>query len=503
MSASREKKKRQELLANSSGPKSAREAEERAAEKRANFLYGAAAVLFVVVAVALVVYNSGILQRSQTAVTIDGQKHNVAETAYYYQYAYQSFLNSQNGYLYTALGWLDTKKSLKEQSYSEDQTWDEYFKEQAVSNMRFVQAAVQAAQDENMSLEADDLESFDKTVAARKSEAATYGYSYKAYLNVMYGSAMTASIYESCLKDQMLASKYATAHYESLSYTDQEILDYYEENQNSYDLVDCEYITVSGTPEPKTDDDGNSVEATEEEKEAAMTQAKATAEAILDALEDGGNLEVLADKNNVSFTANEALTYSSSTLNDWLFDAARKSGDSAVLEDSSTYYVALFNGRERDETLDYNVRHILVSGESLELGEGEEATEEQLRAKAQEILDAWGGSEDDFAALANEHSKDPGSNTNGGLYENVAKGQVVAAFQDWCYEDGRKPGDTGIVYNSSTGAHIMYFVGYGNTQYWHYACENDMKNQAQSDWETELTDSVTAEVDEGGMKKIG
>ena len=48
----------------------------------------------------------------------------------------------------------------------------------------------------------------------------------------------------------------------------------------------------------------------------------------------------------------------------------------------------------------------------------------------------------------------------------------------------------------------MYFVGYGDTQYWHYACENAMKNKAQSDWETELTDSVTAEVDQGGMKKV-
>lgn len=504
MSASREKKKRQELLANgSSDAKSAREAEQRAAEKRSNILYGAIAVIFVVVAVALVVYNSGIFQRSQTAVTIDGQKRNVPEVSYYYQYAYQSFLNSQNGYLYTTFGWLDTNKSLKEQAYSDDQTWDEYFKEEAVRNMRFVQASVQAAKDEGMTLDADDLKSFDEAVAARKKEASSYGHSYKSYLNLMYGSSMTTSIFESCLKDQLLASKYATAHYDSLSYTDQEIQDYYEENKNTYDLVDCEYVSVSGSPLPKTDDEGNTIEATDEEKAAAMEDAKATAEAILEAYEDGGNLEVLADQNSASYFDKEDLTYSSSNLNDWLFDASRKSGDAGVVEDTSSYYVAVFRDRRRDETLDYNVRHILVTKDSLELGEGEEATEEMLRAKAQEILDSWSGSEDDFAALANEHSKDPGSNTNGGLYENVAKNQMVAEFQNWCYEEGRKPGDTGIVYSSSTsGAHIMYFVGYGDTQYWHYACENAMKNKAQSDWETELTDSVTAEVDQGGMKKV-
>ena len=236
-----------------------------------------------------------------------------------------------------------------------------------------------------MSLDEEDLKSFDEAVATRKSEAASYGYSYKSYLNLMYGSSMTTSIFESCLKDQLLASKYASAHYDSLSYTDQQIADYYEENKNTYDLVDCEYVNVSGTPLPKTDDDGNTIEATDEEKEAAMADAKTTAEAILAAVEDGGNLEVLADQNDAVYTANDALTYSSSELNDWLFDSARKSGDAGIVETDSNYYVAVFNDRQRDETLDYNVRHILVTKDSLELGEGEEATEEQLRAKAQEL----------------------------------------------------------------------------------------------------------------------
>ena len=500
MSASREKKKRQE--GGPVDPKTARQAEQRAAERKSNLLYGTIAVVFVVVAVALVVYNSGIIQRNQTAVTIGGVKHNTAETAFYYQSAYQSFINSQNGYLATALGMLDTSKPLKDQSYTEEQTWADYFQDQAVRSMRFVQAANQAAKDEGMALESEDLESFDATVAARKSEAASYGYTYKGYLTAMFGSVMTPSIYESCLKDQLLASKYANAHFDSLSYTDDEIQAYYEENKNTYDLVDGAYVTISGTPEAKTDEDGNAVEATEEEKTAAMAEAKETAEAILAAYEDGGDLEKLAEEHGASFTAGEQLTTGSSAALTWLFDAGRKAGDAEVVEDTSSYAVAVFNSRERDETLDYNVRHILVTKDSLELGEGEEATEELLRAKAQEILDSWDGTEEGFAKLANENSKDGGSNTNGGLYEDVPKGQMIAAFQNWCYEDGRKSGDTGIVYSASTGAHIMYFVGYGDTEYWHYACDNMLRGEAQTEWENNLRESVTAEVDKGGMKTV-
>ena len=63
-----------------------------------------------------------------------------------------------------------------------------------------------------------------------------------------------------------------------------------------------------------------------------------------------------------------------------------------------------------------------------------------------------------FAALANEYSQDPGSNTNGGLYEGVTEGQMVAAFNDWCFDAERKEGDTGIV-RTEYGYHVMYFCG--------------------------------------------
>lgn len=505
MSASREKKKRQELLSTgTTDSKAARAAEQRAAERRSNILYGVVAGLFVVVAVALLVYNSGIIQRRQTAVTIGGESYTVPETSFYYQQAYQGFLNSQNGYLYAALGMLDTSASLKSQNYTDDQTWDEFFKEQAVETMRFVHAVKSAAQAEGMALDDEDMASFDEAVQSMKSSAAQAGYTYGSYLSAVYGATMTTSIYEECVKDQLLVSKYATTHAdENFTFTDEEVQAYYDENKNNFDLVNAEYVTISGAPESKTDGEGNTVEPTDGEKTAAMDKAKGLAEDILPLYQTSHSLPQDYDE-SASYTANEEMRYSAGVLGDWLFDSARKAGDAEILvdEENSRCYVAVFRGRERSEDLDYSVRHILITGDSLELPEGETATEEQLRAKAQEILDSWDGTEDGFASLAEEHSKDGGSNTNGGLYENVPKGRMIAAFQDWCYESGRKTGDTGIVYDSSTGAHIMYFVGYGDTPYWYYACETELFNAAYSKWQSEMTNSVTAEV-KGGMNAIG
>lgn len=505
MSASREKKKRQELTPGSTAdPKAAREAEARADARKTNILYGTLGVLFVALAVFLVVYNSGILERNKTAVTIGGESYSVAQASYYYHSAYQNFINSQNGYYAMAFGMLDTNTPLKDQSYDDTQTWDDYFKSVAVENMQFVHAAKKAAQEAGVTLGEEEMEAFNNTVDSLKESAKSNGYGYKAYVGAVYGSTVTPSIYEDCLKDYLLANKFATDHYAELSYTDDEIGTYYSENKNSYDLVDGILVTLSGTPEAKTDADGNAVAATDEEKAEAMKQAKETAEEILAAYKDGKDIEPMATEAEAGYSESAEMTYTDSLYGNWFFDESRKTGDAEVLENESgsSYYVVIFNGRERDETLEYNVRHILVSAESLELGEGEEATEELLTAKAQEILDTWDGTEEGFAKLAEENSKDPGSVDNGGLYEDVPKGRMVAAFQDWCYEDGRKSGDTGIVYNAGTGAHIMYFVGYGDTPYWHYACESALKEEAYNAWYTEMSESAPAEVDESGMSAI-
>ena len=496
MSASREKKKRQEQLASGTvDPKAAREAEKKAAERKSNILYATVAIIFVVVAAFVFIYNSGIIQRNQTAVVIDGEKYTVPQTAYYYQQVcsnYASFFGQ------------DYLQTLKTQSYNDTQTWDDYFKESAVNNMKYIHAAVQAAKEANVTLDSEDQELLKANVDSMKSTAASAGYSYGGYLKAVYGSTMTSSVFESCLSDQLLASKYADAYSEeNFVYTDDEILNYYNENKDSYDVIDGAYVMVNGTPPAQTDAEGNTVEATDAEKTAALEQAKALAETILAAVEAGGDLADQGDREGVTYY--DTVSGSSTAYGEWFYDEARRSGDAEVIadEENGRYYVAVFNGRERDEALEYNVRHILVTGANLELAEGETATEEQLTAKAQEILDGWDGTEEGFASLAEQYSQDGGSNTNGGLYENVPKNYMVAAFQDWCYEDGRKPGDTGIVYNASTGAHIMYFVGYGDEQYWHYACENALRSDAQSEWQTSLTESVTAEVNAGGMKQVG
>ena len=106
--------------------------------------------------------------------------------------------------------------------------------------------------------------------------------------------------------------------------------------------------------------------------------------------------------------------------------------------------------------------------------------------------------EDNFADLASSMTDDPGSAENGGLYENIYPGQMVANFEDWCY-DSHKAGDTGIV-ESEYGYHIMYFVGDSDLTYRDYLITNELKSKDLDNWYSELV--AATETTEGDTKYI-
>lgn len=91
-----------------------------------------------------------------------------------------------------------------------------------------------------------------------------------------------------------------------------------------------------------------------------------------------------------------------------------------------------------------------------------DASWETCRAEAQALLDTWlaeDGTEDGFAKMAAEKTEDPGSAGTGGLYTQVAQGDMVPAFDAWCFDAARKSGDSGLV-KTEYGYHIMYFVDF-------------------------------------------
>lgn len=157
------------------------------------------------------------------------------------------------------------------------------------------------------------------------------------------------------------------------------------------------------------------------------------------------------------------------------------------------------NGLTR-ELCSVDVRHILVFPEGADNStiRTEEFSEEAWAVgekQAQEILQAYLAgdmTEESFAALANEHSADPGSNTNGGLYTGVMPGDMVEEFDAWCFDEARQVGDTAVV-RTSLGFHVMYFSG-REVLYPTYA-RQDMIAEYQQKLVTEAAEKYPVEID--------
>lgn len=510
MSASREKKNRQDLSGSDwSNPKTAREAQQRKEEKRTNILYGTIGVVFLIVAIIAVIWKSNIIPKTATAATINGEKYTAAEVNYYFQNYYTNWVN-QNYYYLSYIG-LDTTADLRDQTYSDDQSWFDFFMEQTLDYMTSVQALNDAAAEEGFTWDDEMQADYDSSLEALKSTASSYGYTEKQYLGMIYGSTMTEKVYQEQLKRSLLAQYYSQDHQDNLTYTEDELTAAYNENPNAYDQVSYQYVRISGAA-ATTDEDGNEIEVTDEMTAQAMADAKATADQLYADWQAGGDLEQLADDAGLSVTSAEAGTYSDSVVMNWLFDSARQAGDTAVLEDTdgSAYYVVGFNERLHDYH-PINVRHILIQPEDSELSSDDEGYEADVEAKdaeakqkAEDLLAQWKAgeaTEDSFAELAKENSTDSNA-AQGGLYEDVTLGTMVSEFEDWCFDPARQSGDTGIV-KTTYGYHIMYFVGTAPETYWELQVTNALKSDDMATWSEEKVEGYTAEQSSFGMQFVG
>ena len=473
-------------------------------------------VLAVVVAGGIVwkVLDDTAAIKKNTTVFSLGDDIRVSEvefTYYYSQYLNNIYSYAQQYAMYGMNIGIDPTKSPDEQNYGTDADGNDvllsdYIKDETISALQSYKILYAEALKAGYKLTDDEQKSIDDQVEELRNTAAENKYSLNAYLKASYGKGINEKFLRKQLEMQTIVTRYQSDTSTNLtnSYSEADIKAVYDADPSAYNAVDAR--TLSFAIETLTAKDGESDEQLATRQKAAAAKVKAEAEAALKACTSEKAFLEQAKKKNSStedYDAESAtalteaakstlISYVSEDAAKWAFDSARKSGDVKLFEVGSdgnvTSYVILYINKGSYAPMAANVRHILISFTD-DTSSSSEATDEQkkaAKASAEEIYKQWQSgakTEDSFAALAKEKSKDTGSAADGGLISGItANSNYVESFRNWATDSSRKAGDTGII-ESEYGYHIMFYSGKD------YAWKSTIRSTKSSeDFEKKLTE---------------
>ena len=475
--------------------------EEKEKEKKEERISTTVGIVFLVALVCLVASFPirTYLATHETYVVINGEEVNKVEFDYAYNTSKNNYITQYGSYL-SYFG-LDTSKDLSTQMYSDTLTWQDYFEQNAVESLKQNKALMAEAKAAGFTYDTtDEYNTFKETI---KTSAAAAGVSDKEYVRSIYGSYATMGRIEEYVKNDMVMNAYYQKLQEDNAPGDDEIQSYYEENKATYDSVDYRLTTIEADLPTEPTELADPVEET-----AADTTGTTDGTAATDTTQDTAyqpsdaeiakameDAKVLADDAEQTVAKdgeaheNEKKSSVNYMISDWLFDDARKAGDTTVItnDNSHCYYVVAFEKRYLDETPSADVRVIIPTEDNT----GEEILEEWKNGAA---------TEDSFAELCKKYTQDTSAVENGGLFEQVTKTGMTEELSNWIFDSSRQAGDTVAITVSDT-TYVLYYIGQDQPE-WKINIKNTLVSDTMSQHVQDITADVTVEDPKGKLNYL-
>ena len=474
-------------------------------------------VLCAVIVLGIVGFSLNYYGALQRVIRIGGvgseQPVTIAEYEYYYQ---------------TSMGY-DTSLAPDEQTQTtkdndgNEITWAEKLHNDTIELIQLHKAYYNEALKRGLELDEADKAYIDQQIEDLREEAEGAGstgtddqpkvkYSLNAYLRKVYGGSINERFLRKQLKIQLLAQKYLTERTAEIAdgYKQADIDAAYKEDTSKYDFVTFRAYTFKTTE--LTAEENETDEQLKARQEKADAEVKKNANDFYGAVKNEATFTAKAkelNKDTENYDVDKDTLYSmlkdsvsqnfSEDAAKWLFESSTKVGTTKLFSDEENgKYIVVLAVKAPHQEQTVTARHILFSTQ--DQNTGSDLSDEEIAEKknqAEDILKQFNEgnkTEESFAALAVKYTEDSGSSANGGLYENIYPGQMVAEFNDWCFDESRQPGDVEMV-KTDYGYHIIYFIAKDGTNYYDSAIR---ASKAEDDVETE-----TKEMRDGDTYKVG
>ncbi len=503
MGASRDKKMRRIAEMTETAPSKKKEEKTSGYNKKAVII----AAVVAVVAIVVLVFNSSLLYRYGTAVTVGGEDYSAAEFNYFYSSAYnniyqqyyQIFGDSARQYM------PDTTRPLSEQYEDESTgtTWASYLESMTLLRMNTVTMLCKNAEEEGFKLSDRAASQIEESFKTLPDAARSIGLrSVKGYLEYVYGKGMNEKILRKCTRMEALAMEYSTYRAEQYQFSDEELDTYYDENlANDYDFVNFRRFFFSTTP------------ADGEDAETAKANARARAIEFQSRVTDEQSFvdlayEYAADDVKATYEDPDATlmggygtSLNSAYYHDWLLDNQRATGDCAVLPDPDEetsmdgFYVVYFIDRDVNDypSVNYTYMYIPVGSVSRDAYADDEAYYKAAAdatagavSLANEISESWSAdpSDENYDALLSRYADSIGDSDT---VKRDGKYDMSDNVISWLFDPGRKAGDVTVL--DSQYGNAYYVMRFDGTDIYRSRAlaKNEMGSQAFSDWQEEVS----------------
>jgi len=452
-------------------------------------------VIVVILAIAATIfYNAGGTDTIISPLTIHGKKISSADFSFMYHFT----MIEEGVDLFAA----DTPNLLAS-PYGDDEkynTYKDYFLDYTAQRMQTVEILYDDATAKGYSIENRHFERAEAYISWIRAKADKLGVSLDTYIKGVYGNQVDEQVILNYLAKKYFTDDYADgAKLEELSATEEQALEAYNNDCNTYDTVDYKLLRI----------------AYEQREQAYVDTANLHAEQIIEEMDgDPSKFEECAAK-YFSGEAKIRLEIPDSTLvancrygdfthadfRNWLFGVDRQPGDSTIFSDSDGFpIIIVFVQREKlsENLRDVHIAHIT----SIRDDEGNInfPASQTLAQEIYEKISKEGA--DSFSEVENIYNTEV---LEGRLVvthsQMTYREQYSEEISGWIFDDARKPGDTYFI-EQDGDFYVLYFVSKSDKPEWYDRVNSFIRMNNYRAFMDEKCLEYTYEFDENGLSSI-
>jgi len=489
MSASASKKKRKEL--DQQGLSKQQLAQKTKQETKKKTLRNVLIILAALIVVAAIIFGTIKLTEANryaadydvkaAAATVGEHQITVPMFNYFYNSTASNYAQ-----MYVAYGMIQANTPLSEQSFSETQTWEDFFIETTKTNIQQVYNIYDEAMKDGYTLTTEDQAAIDMAVNNMKAEAKAAGMAnVDYYLAQRCGLGCNLENFKEYLNVTQIYSSYTTQKQESFAPTAEEVAEAYAADKASYDTVAFRYTRINAESQEVASEEETTEEETTDADAPAETEYTAEAKEKAKADAEAAKATVAAEGTALTGNKNTVVSYLNEDATSWLFDESRKEGDVEVFADAedTVYYVVSFTSRDDN---DYNRSTAYVVNIPKQDTEGQPTAAETLavldKAKEDKLSD------EDFEKVL----------TDNGFSVSVtpiARNYSNEDIRNFVYDESRQSGDM-ATFEDDTYYYVVRFAAKEEQTYQYTLVSSDLQNDKANEWFTQVSETNAITVDD-------